>query len=115
MKKNLAFALAGLFAVTAIAAYFLKPHATVGDWDSTDCEQRLSIFKDKTAIQETSWGKNLCDWSPKSESLIVLKCRIACTSSDVVHTLTVLPGKRGLWIIRGSSCMLMQTTNFLAY
>lgn len=95
MKKNLAFALAGLFAVIAIAAYFLKPHTTIGDWNSTDCEQRLSIFKDKTAIQETSWGKNLCDWSPKSESLIVLKCRIAYTSSDVVHTFDSATGKAG--------------------
>lgn len=93
--KKIILSVVLLGAVAAIG-YFLKPHTTIGDWDSTDCEQRLSIFKDKTAIQETSWGKNLCDWSPKSESLIVLKCRIAYTSSDVVHTFDSAHGKAGI-------------------
>lgn len=96
VKKNLALSLVGLLGVMAVAAYFLKPHTTIGDWDSTDCEQRLSIFRDKTAIQETSWGKNLCEWSSKSESLIVLKCRIAYTSNDAVHTFDSAHGKAGI-------------------
>ena len=86
MKKNLALALAGLLAVIAIAAYFLKPHATVGDWEDTDCSKKLTIFKDKTAIHESALGKDLCVWSPKSDSLIVLKCRNEAFSRDFVYT-----------------------------
>lgn len=95
MKKNLALSLVGLFAVIAIAAYFLKPHTTVGDWADTDCSEKLTIFKDKTAIHEAAWGKDLCVWSPKSDSLIVLKCRNETFSRDLVYTFDSATGKAG--------------------
>lgn len=116
MKKNLAISLAGLLAVIAIAAYFLKPHATVGDWEDTDCSERLTIFRDKTAIHESALGKDLCVWSPKSDSLIVLKCRNEAFSRDLVYTFDSATGKAGNFDnskiltnteANGSSCLFM--------
>ena len=94
-SKLLLLILVVVFSIAAVAVYLLRPHSAVGEWESANCDVKLSVFKDKTAIRENLWGKDSCEWSAKDEGLIVLKCRIAYTSSDVVRTFQSSRGQSG--------------------
>lgn len=97
MTRKNKFALLAVGASSvALAAYLLQPHSTMGNWESTKCDVKLSVYKDKTAIHENGWAKNSCEWSAKDECLIVLKCRMAYTSSDYNQTFQTNRGKAGI-------------------
>lgn len=93
------------------------PNQAVGEWRRELCigknnyKEDLIIFKDGTAIswltshgecqmspnfklvcsEDESWGKEGCDWSAKSENMILLRCHVG---KDIVRYRTFTPVSR---------------------
>lgn len=97
------------------------PHQAIGEWRRELCigkqnfKEDLIIFKDSTAIywltehgnckvspdshivcsEDRPWGKEGCDWSAKSNSLIVLRCHMNGTV-DNHRTFNLVSSDHGL-------------------
>jgi hypothetical protein len=65
-------------------------HPITGEWEDRKCKTTLSVFGDKTAIYDSTWGKSPCVWSQKSRGLAVLKCNIF-RDADKTLIFKVLP------------------------
>lgn len=100
-----------------------SPHQAVGEWHRDLCINKnnyledLVVFKDGTAItwltsrgrcyrtqnfhsvcpeDSSSWGKIGCDWSAKSENMILLRCHVS--STDVSYR-AFKSDSRGIWML----------------
>lgn len=99
----------------AIKSFYFSPHPAVGIWEGSGLKDKalvkLSVFNDNTAIYEFGIGKDSCDWSDKSNKLIVLKCDVFGGKANLVITFTVEGSAGEGYLEHGDSVTRMVLVN----